>query len=480
MSRIQIAMVWAGLTCAAAAQGQMIGINVLLNTPPTSAVLGNLGTYGQVLDVIPEINAVTLRAQEGQLAAIQALPYVAAAEVDSKVEPAAASRARMDGFGDGANVWNLDAINVTQFGVGRTVPYDGTGVYVAVIDTGLAFNWREYFPEERVATQFARAFAGGGGEVGTVSSQPNVWEHDNPGHGTPCTGHILGFRYVFEEPALPPVINGVAPGATVIPVKAFNNNIDTWGWNSVLTRAILYVADLKTSGALGGAPVVISASWGGGGDDPLMTAAIDYAIAHGVIFVAAAGNDADAGMRFPGRYAPVISAAAFGWKEQFPVDDPTRYEWSVRNVPEGDTGVYFIAPFSSWALPGQDLDVAAPGSFLPAPLTVDGREDYSYNMGTSAACPHIAGVAALMLQKNPTLTQAQIETILESTAMPLSPGCRDTRFGFWAHPGSPPWPTARNNFQGMFVAPITTCWEDNATGAGLLQADAALAATPLP
>ena len=46
---------------------------------------------------------------------------------------------------------------------------------------------------------------------------------------------------------------------------------------------------------------------------PLEKAAIDYAIAKGVIIVASAGNEGDAGMGYPGAYAPVISVAASGW-----------------------------------------------------------------------------------------------------------------------------------------------------------------------
>ncbi len=44
------------------AQSQMIGINVLLNQPPSNSILQDLGTHGQVLDVISQINGVTLRA----------------------------------------------------------------------------------------------------------------------------------------------------------------------------------------------------------------------------------------------------------------------------------------------------------------------------------------------------------------------------------------------------------------------------------
>ena len=82
----------------------------------------------------------------------------------------------------------MDAVNVTDFGsTSRQVIQDGTGVYVAVLDTGLVDSWRQYFPQERIATQYAKAFNGGGGEMGNVSSPPNKWEHDQNSHGTHVT-----------------------------------------------------------------------------------------------------------------------------------------------------------------------------------------------------------------------------------------------------------------------------------------------------
>ncbi len=45
----------------------------------------------------------------------------------------------------------------------RQVEQDGTGVYVAVLDTGLMDSWRRYFPEERIAEEYASFFGGGGG-----------------------------------------------------------------------------------------------------------------------------------------------------------------------------------------------------------------------------------------------------------------------------------------------------------------------------
>jgi len=457
------------------AQNQMIGINVLLNQPVTNNILQDLGRHGQVLDVISQINGVTLRAHSSELPTIQTLSYVAGANPDAE------GYAESD-FSAGTNYWNLDAVNVTDFATTppRVVGYDGDGVYVGVIDSGLPYNWRSYFPEERIAVEFARSFGGGMGERGTVSSQPVKWERDTLGHGIAVTSVILGFSYNLSDPALPATFNGVAPKATVIPVKVLSEH-NTYSY-SALTRALLYLTDLKIDGSLGNSPLVINHSGGGSADDVLLRAAVDYAIAHGVVVVMAAGNEADAGMRFPGRYAPVISAGgATGWVGQFPPDDPTHIQWLLNDVPEGDPAQYGIAPFSAWELPGQDLDVLAPGVSVPVAGAFGGgigQVDYFFAGGTSFSSPHVAGIAALMLQKNPGLTAAQIEEILENTAFPLPPGCRDAIVEALG-PGH--WLSFRwTDFANIVFFNFTLCWDASPAGHGLVQADAALAATPLP
>src|SRR4029450_12533616 len=169
----------------------------LLNQPVTDTILQDLGTHGQVLDVISQINGVTLREQSSELSTIQTLPYVAGADPDAQVY-------EQSDFSAGTNYWNLDAVNVTDFGATppRVVGYDGDGAYVGVIDTGLPFNWRDYFPEERIAVEFARGFGGGGGNRGTVSSQPETWERDPSSHGLAVTRVILGFRYDLGGPGV--------------------------------------------------------------------------------------------------------------------------------------------------------------------------------------------------------------------------------------------------------------------------------------
>ena len=433
----------------AAAPKGMIGINVLLNSEVSDAILTDLGKYGRILDVVYEINALTMKAKASQLPAIQALPYVAAANPDAERTGAPIDTVAATDFMDGLSTWNLDAINVTiePFSSARQVAQDGTGVYVAVLDTGLLDSWRQYFPQERIAEEYAKCFGGGGGEMGFVSEQPNKWEHDQASHGTHVTSTILGYQFGVNK------INGVAPMAMVIPVKVLNQG--GWGWSSVIARGITYVADLK-AGPLAGYPVVINMSLGGPELDAMEKAAIDYAISKGVIIVASAGNEAEYGMGYPGAYAPVISAAASGWLGEWTASG----WWYAVNDPEPtNPAYYYITDFSSRELAGQDLDVAAPGSWVVGPYQFQsGKLSYYYLGGTSMSTPHVAGTVALMAQKYPDLTATQAETILEGSALYLAPGCLtvNTPYGYTEE----------------------FCWGADATGAGLLDAAAALAATP--
>lgn len=424
-----------------------IGINVLLGTDVTPALLADLGTHGRIRDVVTEIRAVTLQAAASELPAIRALPYVAAATPDAERKGAPVDGVAVADFSGGLSTWDLDAVDVTDLGAGRVEARTGAGVYVAVLDTGLLDSWRSYFPEERIASRWGIAFGGGGGEVGNVSSQPNKWEHDQNSHGTHVTSTVLGYQLGAGT------INGVAPLATVIPVKVLNQNGS--GWSSVVARGIVYVADLKASGALGGAPVVINMSLGGPSLDAMEKAAIDYAVARGVLIVASAGNEGNAGMGYPGAYPPVISVAASGWTGEWAA--PGSW-WRTTDVADPTSPAdFYITDFSSRELPGQDLDVAAPGSWIVGPYQVNsGQLSYYYLGGTSMASPHVAGIVALMLQQDPTLTQGAAEAFLESAAIPLPAGCRTV-----LQPGG---------------AAAEICWGDDASGAGLITAGAALAA----
>jgi subtilisin family serine protease len=438
-------------------------INVVTKKPATAAQLAELAKYGSVLKEIRQINAVIMTGEESSLAAIRALRFVAAAnfDVERKIPPDV-SIPLTDFTVVGRSTWDLDAVNVAnrQAGPDRVVTQNGSGVYVAILDTGLLPTWRYYFPTDRIATQYATSFGGGGNERGNVSEQPNKWERDTHSHGTHVTSTVIGYLLGATP------FNGVAPMAKIIPVKVLNQNGS--GWSSVVAAGITYIGDLK-AGPLAGSPVVINMSLGGPSLDAVEKAAIDYAIAQGVIIVAAAGNEGEDGMSFPAAYAPVISAAASGWIGEWkgcvntlppPPTIPAGSWWNACDVADPTVASdFYITDFSSRQKAGQDLDVAAPGSWVVGPFQLQqGQLDFFFLGGTSMASPHVAGIAALMAQKNNALTPAQAETILTGTAIPIGPGCRNV------------------------VNPFTNeeeevCWGADATGSGLATADAALAGT---
>ena len=163
-------------------------------------------------------------------------------------------------------------------------------------------------------------------------------------------------------------------------------------------------------------------------------------------------------MIYPGAYAPVISVAASGWRGQWlpGADANPNNWWNADQVADPtDASHFYINNFSSRAKDAQDLDVAAPGSWVVGPYQLQsGRTSYFFVSGTSMASPHVAGIVALMTQKNPALTAAQAEQILEDSAIPVAPGCAKV-----AVPG----------------AIEEHCWSSDATGHGLATADAALA-----
>lgn len=272
----------------------------------------------------------------------------------------------------------------------------GNGVVVAVIDTGVDYD------HEDLAANMWNAPAGIC-EVseGVVQACPNHgWDtvdNDNDptdeyGHGTHVSGTIAAANNGLG-------VIGVAPEANIMAVRVLDAT--GYGTSAQIINGINF-ARLNNAD-------VINMSLGGYQYDQGEKDAVDEAWNAGVVVVTSAGNDTETLLSYPGGFENTITVAAIqeNTSDTNPVED-----MNTR-----------LAYFSNYGF----VDVAAPGVNITS-TTYDGSYQSGWN-GTSMACPHVAGTAALILELHPTFTPDQVKRIIESTATDLGKTGRDQYFG---------------------------------------------------
>ena len=239
-------------------------------------------------------------------------------------------------------------------------------VTIAIIDTGV-----DYFHPE---------FAGkllSGYDFVNLDTDPQ----DDHGHGT----HVAGIAAATGNNGLG--LAGVAWGARLLPVKVLDRNGN--GSNSTAAAGIIWATDHGAQ--------VINLSFGGEKASQVLSDAVQYAAARGVILVAAAGNTGRLGILYPARYSPVIAVGA--------VDSARQRAW-----------------FSNY---GPGLDLVAPGVSIYS--TIVGG--YGYKNGTSMAAPFVSGLAAI-LRGLPLGTSPEVVTWqMQATAQDLGTAGWDEAYG---------------------------------------------------
>ena len=246
--------------------------------------------------------------------------------------------------------------------------FDGTGVKVAVLDTGADLNHPDL--AGRVST--------------AVSFVPGQDASDGNGHGTHTLSTVGG-----SGAASGGVEKGVAPGANLIVGKVLGN--DGSGDDSWVIAGMEWAA--------GQGAKVISMSLGGSdpsdGTDPMSLALDQLSAQTGALFVVAAGNTgAEASMSSPGAADAALTVTAVDSNDQLAY-------FSTMGPRFGD---YALKP-----------DIAAPGVDILAALA-GGTADTGYYQtmsGTSMATPHVAGAAAIVAQEHPSWSGEQIKDALD-------------------------------------------------------------------
>jgi len=284
---------------------------------------------------------------------------------------------------------------------------DGTGVGVAIVDSGVA-NWHDDLGSDRLM-RF----------VDFVNFQPTAY--DDYGHGTHVAGTIAGSGYDSGGRR-----RGIAPGATLLDEKVLDGSGQ--GYVSNVISAIDYAIANKDALHLR----VINLSVAAGvyesyTTDPL-TLAARRAVDAGLVVVSAAGNlgrnaegqPQSGGICAPGNAPWVITVGASSHMGTTDRSDDTVAAFSSR----GPTAIDLQAK-PDLVAPGVGIEsLAEAGSTLynTKPLmrlwgTVQtATEAYMSLSGTSMASPVVSGTIALMLQANPSLTPNLVKAILEFTA----------------------------------------------------------------
>ncbi len=253
--------------------------------------------------------------------------------------------------------WGLDRIDQRNLPLSNSFTYtnNGTGVTVYIIDTGIRTTHNEFGGRASHGWDF-------------VNNDPDA--SDCNGHGTHVAGTVGGATY------------GVAKGCNLVAVRVLNCS-GSGSWSGIIAGIDWVTAQHNSTGNT----AVANMSLGGGSNNAVNTA-VSNSIADGVVYAVAAGNSSANACN----YSPASTTNAI----------------TVGATTSSDAR----ASYSNY---GSCLDIFAPGSSIKSAWHTKNNATKTIS-GTSMASPHVAGVAALYLQSNPTATPATVASALTSNA----------------------------------------------------------------
>ncbi len=382
-------------------QGTGPGRSAVVLRVSTSAVLPDIASQvraygGRVGRSLPIINGVALDVPNAMLPALASNTAVERISADRPV--------------GGANERTSATVGASE--VRQQLGYDGTGIGVAVIDSGAAAAHDDL---REIGTDNQRV----DGFVDFVNGQSAAY--DDYGHGTHVAGTIAGDGYDAGGAQA-----GIAPGVRLFVLKVLDQN--GRGHMSDVIAALDYVVTHKDEFHIR----VVNLSVATGvyesyNTDPL-TLAAKQAVSAGLVVVAAAGNNGRDSLGSP-QYAGVTAPGNAPWVltvgASSHMGTPDRADDTMAAFSSRGPGAIDYRAKPDLVAPGVGTEsLTDPSSALyvsPTAALISGTVPTAYFpymslSGTSMSAPVVTGTVALMLQANPSLTPNAVKGILQYTA----------------------------------------------------------------
>lgn len=366
---LTVAGPWASGDTVVAASALLLKFKAETPSGVQAAALDAVG--GRVVQAYPSGPSVVSLAPwadvDAALAALKSDPAVSYAEADATLHAKGSVIPNDPKF---PQQWGLSTIDAPQ---AWSITQGNKSTIVAVLDTGIDLRnaefagrlWTNPDASNRTRTVYGWNFVANNGNP-----------QDDNGHGS----HVSGVIGANGNNNLG--VAGVNWNAQIMPLKVLDSMGD--GATDTSIAAIYYAVQHGAK--------VINASWGGDLFSQSMLDALNFADAHNVVFVTAAGNEASNN--------DVITT--------YPASYRTGNELVVAAIQADGS----LATYSNY---GNGVDVAAPGTDIVS--TVPGGYD-SYT-GTSMATPYVTGVVSLLAGLHPDLTARQLVSLVKSTVKPL-------------------------------------------------------------
>jgi len=257
----------------------------------------------------------------------------------------------------GLDPLDLSTTDSLRYLYGNSPGGSGTGIKVAVIDTGIDTIHYDLHVD--------------GGMNTVLGEDPNDFGPNGSSHGT----HVAGI--IAARGRSPSGLRGLAPAVMLRSYRVFGKNAEGAS-NYDIIKAIDQAAADDCD--------LINMSLGGGLSDDAMSAAIEEARAKGTLVIVAAGNEYRSPVSFPASDPLAIAVSAMGRRGTFPKDSTEAGDIAR---PYGKDRNNFIAAFSNI---GPEIDLTGPGVGVLSTV----RGGYAPMSGTSMACPAVTGFAAKM------------------------------------------------------------------------------------